>query len=198
MKDDNDLLNKLIENHQNHYDLKSPAKHHNTVKANTPKYIIVAKGIFPDTIKGRKDAVYCYAFRSSIYKMHDDDDNAHTQAVKTSKIIQKDVIACIPTGRWGASLQAHIDQSLIVKSITIVRSEIDKDIENVIQETEFTNCKIMTYEQLDDKIVFSFNYNTKIDDFTDYTKDGLKKGHAAVTIKKHNEKEKHVSRIWKS
>jgi len=182
MKDTNDLLNHLLDRHQMEYDLKNPVRHESKVKAIAPKYIIVAKGIFPDTIKGRKDAGFCYTFKTAIYRMPEDENNKHSKAIGSGKIVKKDVIVCVPSGRWGASLQAHMAQSIVIKSVCIVRSELDGEIENVLQETEFTNCRIMTYDQQDDKIIFSFTYDTKTDDFTDYTKDGLKKGHAAITI----------------
>lgn len=182
MKDSNDLLNRLLENHQMDYDTKDPVKHADKVKTYAPKYIIVAKGIFSDVVKGRKDAGPCYAFKTSIYRLPEDESNKHSKAIGTGKLVKKDVIVCIPSGRWGASLQAHMAQSIVIKSVKIIRSEVEGDIENVLQETEFTHCRIMTYDQQDDKIIFSFTYDTKTDDFTDYTKDGLKKGHAAITI----------------
>lgn len=190
MTDADDLVNRLIENHKHDFDLKTPAKHANKVKANTPKYIIVSKGIFSDVIKGHKDAGPCYAFKSSIYRIKEDNDNEHSRLISSGKIVQKDVIVCVPTGLWGASIQAHMDQCITAKEITIIRSELEDTSENVIQETTFTNCKIMTYDQIDDKIVFSFNYESKTDDFTDYTKDGLKKGHAAITIKSEKDPKK--------
>lgn len=192
MSEADDLVNRLIESHKKDFDLKAPARHPEKGKANAPKYIIIAKGIFTDVIKGHKDAGLCYTFKSSIYRVRDDDGNDHNRLVSSGKMIQKDVIVCVPTGRWGASLQAHMDQAITAKEITIIRSEIEPTGENVIQETKFTNCRIMTYDQVDDKIVFSFSYDSKTDDFTDYTKDGLKKGHAAITIKNEKDEKRSV------
>lgn len=187
MEDTNDLLNRLIESHQRDFDLKTPTKHEDKVKSNHPRYTIVAKGIFNDTIKGRKNAGPCYAFKTSIYRLHEDAHGKTHHPLSSGKLIKKDVIVCVPTGSWAASIQAHMAQSIVIKSLKIIRSQIEGKIENVIQETEFTNCKIMTYDQVDDKIIFSFTYEAKTDDFTDYTKDGLKKGHAGITIKSDSE-----------
>ena len=185
----NDLLNKLIENHQKTFDLKDPAKHEEKVKQNFPKYIIVAKGIFDDTHNGYKNAGQCFTFKTSIYRMHDPASTT-VSPINQGKLVRKDVIACIPVGRWAASIQSHMTESIVLPTISIIRVEHSHEFENTIQKTDFNVCHIVTYDQVDDKIVFSFTYESKTDDFTDYAKDGTKRGHAAYTIKPDEVKEK--------
>lgn len=181
MDETQDLLDRLIENHQKSFDIKDPVQHEKKIKQNHPKYVIVADGVFEDEHHGYKNAGLCHTFKTSIYRMHED-SSAVSAPLKHGKLIRKDVIACIPVGRWGASIQSHISESKIIPVISIIRVEYSKGFENTVQKTDFKKCLIMTYDQVDDKILFSFSYDSKTDDFTDYTKDGVKRGHAAYTV----------------
>lgn len=178
----NDLLNKLIDNHQKAFDIKDPVKHADKLKQHLPKYVIVAKGIFTDVHHGYKNAGWCFTFKTSIYRTHED-SAATSTPVKQGKLVKKDVIVCVPVGCWAASIQSHMTESIIIPTISIIRVERGKETENTVQKTDYSHCHIVTYDQVDDKILFSFTYETKTDDFTEYAKDGTKRGHTAYTVK---------------
>ncbi len=177
-----DEINTLINQHRQLFDVKSPVHVEHKAKKHAPKYIIVIKDIFDDLHYGYKNAGLCYGFQASIYKMPNE-SFLNAVHLKSGKLIKKDVITCIPVGRWGASLQSHMVENKVIPEISIIRVEHSDEFDTTIQKTDFHICSITTYDQIDDKLIFSFTYESKTDDYTDYTHDGVKRGHAAYTIK---------------
>lgn len=139
-----------------------------------PKYVIKCDKIFSSSMEKFKDCAPCDWIKVGGARITTFDSSGKLNGDTT--ISGKDPAVCMKNGPWGPVLQEFMYAGKELKRISIYQI-MDIHNEKVkMQELNYSNCLIKTYDQEADKILFTFCFASVEDLQITYDHEGKKLG----------------------
>ena len=141
-------------------------------------WLISADKIFSSNIKDFTEFSRFFGMefgirRSSIYN-----EGKHGD----SYVCGEEVKIYISPGRHCAILQSRLADKAPIKKIIVKKvASLNQEI-TVLEEKEYQNCSIQSFERKGENVAFTFRYTAFSDSYTDFKKDGTKLGTSATSI----------------
>lgn len=102
--------------------------------------------------------------------------------ISDSAVAAEDVEIYITPGRHCAMLQGRLAKCTVIPKITLKKIQSISGELAVLEEKEFSQCVIQSFQESLEIVTFSFRYASYSDSYTDYKEDGVKLGTAATKI----------------
>lgn len=141
-------------------------------------WLISADKIFASNIKGFEDYSKFFGLKYRISKFSLFDKTK----VSDSAVNAENVEIYIAPGRHCAMLQGRLAKCTIIPKITLKKVQNISGELTVLDEKEFSQCVIQSYQEELEIITFTFKYTSFSDAYTDHKEDGVKLGTAATKI----------------
>ena len=146
-----------------------------------PQWMIKCEDFFDSDVEGFDgDSTPCLwvkvgASRKTTY-------DAGGELTGDGKITSRSVIVSMKYGSWAPLIQQYMYEGKNVKALSLIRFSCIEGTKVIIQQIDYTVCKIEQYVQDGDVITFAFNFVKVVDTNTAYGTDGTKIGNTAVVF----------------
>lgn len=158
---------------------ESGSLNNNLVSSVTPQWMIKCDDFFDSDVEGfDADSTPCLwvklgASRSTSY-------DSGGEMTGDGRITSKSVIVSMKYGSWAPLIQQYMYEGKNVKALSLIRFSNIEGTKVIIQQIDYTTCKIERYVQDGDIITFAFNFTKVVDTNTAYGADGTKIGNTAI------------------
>lgn len=151
------------------------SEHSETVgKGKTPKYVIKCAKLFSSKMKNLEDCAPCDWVKTGGSRITSFDASGKLNG--DTRITGKDPIVSMKYGPWGPVLQQYMYEGTKLEEICVYRlMDINGEV-IIIQQLNYDTCLLKTYDQDEDKIIFTFCYVALEDLHISYDQDGHKLG----------------------
>lgn len=93
-----------------------------------------------------------------------------------------DLVILIPNGGYSATLETNMNTGTPIKTLTIVRLGNIKATKVIMQQIDYTNCFIQTFQQQLDRIILRLTVTTKTNTIFVYDNTGQNQGQVVSTV----------------
>jgi hypothetical protein len=150
-----------------------------SVASSTPQWLIRCDALFSSSIEGfDDDSAPIERMETGVARRTTLDASGEFSGDGT--VISQTIVIYMKYGSWGPLIQQYFYDGKNVNKISLIRFTNHEGTKVIVQQIDFETCKIASYEQADDVIRFTFNYQKITDESIYYNDAGEKQGSNVV------------------
>ncbi len=150
-------------------------------KTTKPLYSISADDIFSSDIQGWDKQSVCYGWVR--HETRSGQGYGNAKLISSGPVSAFNIIVMVDANGPAATIQQRMHSGGVIGSIAISRYNNMAEPLVPMQTTEYKNCKIQSYRQEGDKIVFAFSFASVTDTFFQFDEaTGKKMGQQAANV----------------
>ena len=152
------------------------------VGSTSPQWLIKCKELFCSDIDGDDgddSAPIVYVKGGEIRHVSNDCSGEHSG---DGRVIASDVTVCMKFGSWAILIRQHLNKSIVLEKVEVLRYAIFNDTRIVLQTTEYGLVLIKSFWQENDLIYFTFNFVELTDTWISYGHNGKKIGNTSTYV----------------
>jgi hypothetical protein len=148
--------------------------------AKSPEWMIKIDALTNSAVDGFNDYSELFGWHgeSSRFTTGDISNNLFTSAT----LKHSDLVVLIPNGGYAATLETNMNTGTPINALTIVRLGNIKATKVKIQQIDYTNCFIQSFQQQLDRVILRLTVTTKTNTIFVYDTLGTNQGQVVSTV----------------